>query len=456
MSQASKQKSGLYLRPTPKAVSWFAWSVPAALILVIGFREIWYFSLYWPAACLALILADMGMGLPGRALRASLSLPARLYVGQTGLARLELSAPGHVREVPLQALLEYGAGNDVLDMPDILEEARPEVGLLSNGELELELPLRPRRRGRAAVRALWLRWRGPLRMIEFRRRDELDYKVDIVPDVRGIHETALQFFARDAVYGMKTQRMRGEGTEFDTLCEYMPGMDNRFIDWKRSARHRKLLCKEFRQERNHQIVLGFDTGHLMLEPLEGLPKLDHAIKAGLLLSWVSLYSGDLVGGCGFDLRFRSFLKPGRGMPYFKQFQRFTAGLDYHAEETNFTLGLAELNARLQRRALIVLFTEFVDSISAELLLESLQIMTRRHLVVFVTMRDPMLPGLREAPPGDFPSLAEAVLADDFLRERSVVLERVARLGVHCIDAPARAVSAELLNRYLMIKQRGLL
>ncbi|MDR1125309.1 MAG: DUF58 domain-containing protein [Deltaproteobacteria bacterium] len=464
MTQASQQeagqKSSLYMRPTPKAVLWFAWSIPVALILVIGWRDIWYFSLYWPAACLALILADMGMALPGRTLEAALKAPQRLYVGQAGTVELALAAPGHSREVPVQALLEYGGGNELTGLPeawaDTLEDPEPAVGLLRGGELGLELPLRPRRRGRAALKALWLRWRGPLRLIEFRRRDGLHLQVDVMPDVRGIHETALRFFARDAVYGLKTQRMRGEGTEFDTLCEYLPGMDQRFIDWKRSARHRKLLCKEFKQERNHQIVLGLDTGHLMLEPLEGLPKLDHAIKAGLLLGWVSLYSGDLVGGCGFDLRFRSFLKPGRGMPYFKQFQRFTSGLDYHAEETNFTLGLAELNARLQRRALIVLFTEFVDSISAELLLESLQIMTRRHVVVFVTMRDPMLPGLREARPGDFPRLAEAVLADDFLRERSVVLERVARLGVHCIDAPVRAVSGELLNRYLMIKQRGLL
>ena len=187
-----------------------------------------------------------------------------------------------------------------------------------------------------------------------------------------------------------------------------------------------------------------------------MPKLDHAIKAGLLLSWISLRGGDLVGGCGFDARFRSFIKPGRGMAYFTKVQHFTAGLAYRTEETNSTLGLTELNSKLQRRALIVLFTEFADLISAELLIESLRIMARRHVVIFVTLRDPMLARLQSAPPDDFHSVAEAVIADDFLRERAIVLDRVARLGIHCLDVPVKAVSPALVNKYLMIKQRGLL
>ena len=83
-------------------------------------------------------------------------------------------------------------------------------------------------------------------------------------------------------------------------------------------------------------------------------------------------------------------------------------------------------------------------------------MVRKHVVLFVTFRDPLLTRLQSAPPDDFLKTAEAVIADDFLRERTIVLERVARLGVHCLDVAAQAVSAGLLNRYLMIKQRGLL
>lgn len=435
------------IRPTRKAVLLFAISIPVALLIIVVYRSGWYFSLYFPVAVLAAILADIMTALPSRRLHAELSTPGRLYVGRPSNANLNISIFEYSRPVLIQVVLEQ-SGEAEPPVPVVSEVAEPQLGL--------ELVIMPCRRGQLTIEAFWVRWKGPFGLIETRRRQAVGKKIDVISDIRSVHDAALQFFARDAVYGIKTQKLRGEGTEFDTLCEYAAGMDSRFIDWKRSARHRKLLCKEFRQERNHQIVLGFDTGHLMLEPIQGISKLDHAIKAGLLLSWISLHNGDFVGGCGFDAWFRSFLKPGRGMTYFKQFQHFASGLDYNTEETNFTLGLAELNSRLQRRALVILFTEFVDSISAELLLESLQLMARRHLVIFVTMRDPMLTGLQAAFPDDFLKTAKAVLANDFLRERAIVLERIARLGVHCLDVSVSAISAALLNRYLLIKQRGLI
>lgn len=435
------------MRPTPKAVLLFAVSIPLAIVIITSWSAIWYAAVYFPVGVLIYMLADFYLALPIGRLQSYIHTPIQLFVGQDGVVTVGLRAESYQRPVKIEALLELGGD---ADDPVIFK------GTMHNGKLELKNAIVPRRRGQVVVKALWLRWHGPFGAVELNRRQVIDETIAVVPDVKGIYDTALQFFTRDAIYGTKTQRMRGEGTEFEDLCEYSQGMDSRFIDWKRSARHRKLLCKEFRQERNHQIVFGFDTGHLMLEPIDGMPKLDQAIKAGLLLSWVSLYNGDLVGGCGFDVRFHSFIKPGRGMTYFQQFQRFTAGLQYRTEETNFTLGLAELNARLQRRALVVLFTEFIDTISAELLIESLQLMVRKHVVIFVTMRDPMLTSLQDARPQNFSNVSEAVIANDFLRERAIVLERVARMSVHCLDVPAGGLSAALLNRYLMIKQRGLL
>lgn len=435
------------IRPTPRAAFLFLMSIPVALLVVSSYRDAWYVSFYLPVIVLMLIGADITMALPSGRLQSDMRGPTRLHVGEAGMVDLDLIGDGYQRDVPVQALLELTGDTAT---------PRPISGLMTGGRLNLNLAITPYRRGQVRVEALWLRWYGPLGFIVMSRRHPVGENIDVVPDIRGIHDAALQFFSRDAVYGVKTQRMRGEGSEFDNLCEYAQGMDNRFIDWKRSARHRKLLCKEFRQERNNPVVFGFDTGHLMLEPVEGVPRLDHAIKAGLLLGWISLYGGDLVGGCGFDARFRSFIEPGRGMPYFTRFQNFAADLAYRTEETNFTLGLAELNSRLKRRSLVVLFTEFVDTISAELLIESLQLMARRHVVIFVTLRDPTLLRVQEAAPEDFQRVAESVIVDDFLRERAVVLERIARLGVHCLDVPAQAVSAALLNRYLMIKQRGLL
>jgi uncharacterized protein (DUF58 family) len=375
------------------------------------------------------------------------SCPRQIFLGHSAEVKLSVTTAGYARPVRMEALLEASGE---------MERPRAVAGVTADGAVNLSLPVVPLRRGKIIPDAVWLRWRGPLGLVEFIRRDRLSGSVDVTPDIRSIYDAAIRFFASDAEFGTKTQRLRGDGTEFDDLRDYERGMDYRLIDWKSSARHLKILCKEFRQERNHHIMLGFDTGRLMTEPLEGQPKLDRAIMAGLLLGRVCLYNGDFLGGCAFDVRFRNFIKPERGMPHFMKFQRFASELAYRAEETNFTLGIAELNARLSRRALVVLFTEFVDAIQAELLIESLRWMTRRHAVIFVTFRDTMLTRLEAAVPDDFSDAARAVIADDFLRERHIVLERIARMGVHCLDTNAASLSSALLNRYLMIKKKGLL
>jgi uncharacterized protein (DUF58 family) len=202
--------------------------------------------------------------------------------------------------------------------------------------------------------------------------------------------------------------------------------------------------------------MAFDTGHLMLEPVGGITRLDHAINAGLVLAWVSLQGGDLVGTYGFDARVRQFMGPVRGVSSFARLQRATAELDYHHQETNFTLGLAELNARLKRRALVILFTDFVDTITAELLIESMQRVANRHVTVFVTQRGSVLQNAVDASPLQFADVAQAVIAQDFLRERSIVFERLERLGIHCLDVPSQGLPVALINRYLLIKQRGLI
>ncbi len=434
-------------RPTRFAAVLFSASVPLALALVFIWPEYWYAAFYYPVAVLAVLAVDMALLLPAARLHCVVQTRPRLFVGEQGGIEIALETVGAVSPAVVSALAELSGP---------AAEPQERSAALTEGKAVLTLPFRPERRGTTVVEAVWLRWRSPFGLAEIRQRRAVGQAVEIVPNIRGISEEALSFTARDAVFGQKSQLLLGEGAEFDRLGEFAEGMDSRFIDWKRSARHRKLLSKQFRQERNHQIILGFDTGRLMLDLVGGVAKLDHAVRAGLTLGWASLREGDLVGGCAFDQVFRSFIQPGRGMPYFSKLQRFAAGLDCHAQETNFTLGLSQLAARLKRRALVVMFSDFADSIAAELLVENLQHLLKRHLVVFVAMRDPLLTRLRDAQPAGFAAAAEAVIADAFLRDRSVVLERLARLGVHCLDVPPERLPGTLLNRYLLIKQRGLL
>ena len=152
---------------------------------------------------------------------------------------------------------------------------------------------------------------------------------------------------------------------------------------------------------------------------------------------------------------RAHAAPRGGIHDFARLQHVTAGLDYTTSETNFTLGLAELATRLTRRSLVVVLTDFVDTTTAELMIDNAARLARRHLVVFVTLRNAHLDAAVLARPTSTDVLFSSVVAHDFVRERELVLRRLERLGVFTIDAIPEGVSAELLNRYLSIKRREL-
>lgn len=407
----------------------------------------WVFSFFLPACVLIACAIDALLCMPQRALEISWASVSRFFIAQKGIFELTLHHPDFSQDLEFECLLE---------LTGEFRKTKSSIQKSSQKKAVFLLELFPLRRGSCFINAVWVRWLGPFRLVEKRLRYTINKKIAVIPDSRSVQSHALQLFLNHSLFGQKIQHLKGEGSEFENLREYTVGMDNRYIDWKHSARHRKLLSKEFRQEQNHQIVLVFDTGHLMLEPIEEQTRLDHCINAALLIGWTSLKNGDLIGAYAFDEKPGLYLEAGRGMPCFTKLQQSLAELSYSNEETNFTLGLAELDSRLKRRAMIIIFTEFIDTISAELLIESLQRLTRRHLVVFVTLRSILVENFINQKPVSSLHVIESVLAGDFQKERAIVLERIKRLGIFVIDSSKEGFSVRLLNQYLAVKQQGIL
>ena len=233
-------------------------------------------------------------------------------------------------------------------------------------------------------------------------------------------------------------------------------MDRRAIDWKQSARHGKLIGREHRTERNHPVILAIDSGRLMSAPAAGAPRVDRAINAALQLAFVCLKLGDRVGLYAFDSKPRVASGVAGGVGAFPLIQRLAAGIDYSTDETNFTLGLSTLQGRLDRRALVVVFTDFTDPTSAELMLETVGRLLAVHLVLFVTFRDDELDGLSSREPQEADDVSRAVVASTLLRRREVVLERLRRLGAQVLEAGTDEMGPGLVNRYLDAKRRGLM
>jgi uncharacterized protein (DUF58 family) len=182
---------------------------------------------------------------------------------------------------------------------------------------------------------------------------------------------------------------------------------------------------------------------------------DQAINAALLLGFAALKIGDRVGLFAFDAKPRVASGVVAGAQAFPLIQRLAAAIDYSTEETNFTLALTTLDGRLDRRSLLVVFTDFADPTSAELMIENVGRLMRKHLVLFVVFRDEELEAMAGAEPVEPDDVSRAVIAERLLRQREIVIGRLQRMGAQLVEARADDLGLSLLNAYLDVKRRGL-
>lgn len=437
------------VHPSRKTLLLVALGLGLAVVPVLVDRGLW---IVWVGAWALLLLALVAdfLGLARLAdLDLRLELPDTLYMGESSDLRLYLSWRDRPLGRPISTDIK-------VDLSPTLAPAPPQRLHLTDASTPVAVPLTPLRRGTARIEAAWLRWSGPLGLVQRTAPLALGRPIDATPNIRAVRQLAARFASQEQRSGLRIERYMGDGTEFDSLREFMPGFDRRAIDWKASARHTKLLARDYRAERDRQVIVAIDTGHLMAEPLEGLPRLDHAIHAALLLAFFSARAGDRVGLFAFDERPGAFTAPRSGTAAFRTLLKVSAGLRYSESETNFTLGLTELMQRLTRRSLVIVMTDFVDSVTAELMMDNLNRLASRHLVVFVSLRDPLLGQVTAAYPENLVALQRSVVADSLLREREAVLGRLRRRGILCIDANPGEVGMHLLNRYLEIKRREMI
>jgi uncharacterized protein (DUF58 family) len=433
------------IAPTPRALRLAAVGLPVSLIPVFA-PTLWGIWIGLTACTILALGLDALLVAPARRVDATADIPATMHVGARAAAAITVSTPAQQRG-PVELVAELG--ERLAPQP---EQRAP----LRDGIARFELSLAPTRRGLGDIDALWVRWYGPLRLMRRTKRVPIERSVRVVPNTSAVREAAAALVGdRFLLGGVRRQRFIGDGSEFETLTEYLPGLDHRAIDWKASARQLRLMVREFRAERNHQILLALDAGHLMGEPLDGVPRLDHAISAALLMAYVGLRSGDRVGWFGFDERVRQFQAPAAGVAAIQRLQALSAELDYSDGETNYALGLTELLRRAGRRSLVVVFTDFVDTVTAELMLDAVQHLARRHVVIFVTFRDEAIASEIEREPTTVTTIHRALVATQLDRERQTVLRRLAQRGVHCVEAPSDRLALRLVNQYLDIKRREL-
>ena len=434
--------------PTARAVALAALGAPLAALIALIAPHLWLLGPCWLVLAAALVGVDAGLGARRGGVSVTLTVPGSIAAGTVGTAVVAAAFAKGAAPTRVELALEP---NDRL-------EIAPARGAAPVADRTAARPfvVRPLRRGPGALRRVWVRWRGPIGLVWKQTIVTLDRDVAVTLNVQAVKDEAMRLFARNTPAGARLQRDLGGGSEFHALRDFQVGMDRRTIDWKQSARHGALLAKEFRVERNHHVVVVVDTGRLMCEPIAGVARLDHALNAALLLAYVSLKTGDRVGLFGFDARPNVVSDALGGPGAFAQIQKLAARIDYGDQETNYTLGLTQLGSRLRRRSLLVVFTEFADATSAELMLETIGRLLQQHLVVFVVMRDEELEAMHAQAPETPEDVSRAAVAAALLQAREVVIERLQRMGALIVEAQAARIGPALINRYVDLKHRDLL
>jgi uncharacterized protein (DUF58 family) len=430
--------------PTARMIAVALLGVPLALLAAMFAPQLWLVGGAWMAIAIGLFLLDTMIAADPSKLSFAAKIPGVIGVARPETASVRLAFGG---TPPAAIEFAVDTGKLLAAVPARQSKA------IESGAAQLDFMLNPLRRGESLVETLWTRWQGPLGLVWKQRRHAINEKVSIIPNVATVKEEARRLFERESgQMGMRAQLRSGEGTEFNALKEFEPGLDRRMIDWKQTAKHGRLLAREFKVEENLHIVFVLDTGRLMCEPLMGLPRIDRAIQAMLLLAYVALRLGDRVGIFAFDEKPRIASRTVTGPNAFAALQYVAAQIDYSAAETNFTLGLTQLSGELEHRTVVVVFTDFSDTTSAELMLENVKRLLARHLVLFVAFRDEELDAMARHEPEEPADVSRAVLADAMLRERNLVTTKLRRLGVNVIDVPVDKISAGLLDAYLTVKR----
>ncbi|MBY5357116.1 DUF58 domain-containing protein [Rhizobium leguminosarum] len=439
------------MRPSSTLSALVLISAAVTVFISVWWRDMSSFLLLMWLALAALTVADLVISnLAGR-MTIDFDLPPQGFVGHTAAFTVGIRPQKGALPRKIEIRLDL-APELVVDEIRWLDPASG----AGEGEVKASLDLHLTRRGRYGINALWLKWPSRLKLLEMIAKMPVGKEIAVQPDISPVLSGAIKTQILPLEAGQKDLRLRGEGSEFHQLREFVSGMDPRSIDWKRSARMRSLVVREMRAERNHQIILCVDSGRLMAEQLAGFTKLDRAINAALAMCWGAGLAGDLVGFYSFDSRPRLFVPALPGRAAFPRLQTVCAGLRYETQETNHTLGLSHLSGRLKRRSLIVIFSDFVDTITAELMIENMQVLARHHFVVYVALRDPILAKLIEPEETTLDAVARSVAARQILHERRAVMEKLARLGVLCLDSTPEALTSDLIARYIEIKSREMI
>lgn len=337
-----------------------------------------------------------------------------------------------------------------------LQHLPQQMTLTAGQRCELSYSVYPERRGCFQFDRCELRLHSPLGLWRQRRLLVLESQARVYPDFTRLHGAPLMavesWLSR---LGVRQQPRRGLGIDFHQLREYREGDTLRQIDWKATARKRTPIAREYQDDRDQQILLMLDCGRQMRSKDGELSHFDHALNASLLLAYVALRQGDALGLYNFATEQRRFLAPAKGQLQLNALLNGVYDLVETRQPADFRRAASEVLTRQKRRALVVILTNLRDE-NDEDLLDAVRQLSRRHRLLVVSLREPVLDASRHQPVRSLQDALDYCGTLSYLNSRDRMHERLLAYGVPVLDAQPQALGPALINRYLAWKKGGTL
>ncbi|HWI51650.1 MAG TPA: DUF58 domain-containing protein [Symbiobacteriaceae bacterium] len=314
--------------------------------------------------------------------------------------------------------------------------------------------VKPMRRGQYVVGPLHGQYQSQLGLWTRRLTWKITETARVYPNIKAARQWEIAIRQGRQLEGLKRARIRGTGTEFESLREYQEGDQYRAINWAATARTGKLTTTLYQVDRSQPVMLLIDAGRLMTPYVKGLAKLDHALNAALLLATVAAERDDHCGLMLFGGEVKAFMPPRKGRGQVLGMVEALYNVAPEQVEPDYGRMLGWFRAKHKKRSLVVFFTDMVDPHISKGLIEHLSALSSHHVVLLVCMSDPELLRLTRISPADAKEVYQKAAALEVLGQRSETKARLQSKGVLVIDVPPEEFSTAVVNQYLTIKEQG--
>jgi len=418
-------------------------ALAAALVLVLPGRPLTLVVIN--LVLLALVLADTALAGSVRQLQITRSGPTSVRLGEPTTTALGVvnTGPRTVRAV-IRDAWPPSAG---------ITPRTHRVVVPAGERRRVESVLLPTRRGDRRPARITVRSVGPLGVAGRQGRHQAGWVLRVLPPFTSRKFLPERLERLRQLDGAVLVRGRGQGTEFDSLREYVDGDDVRSIDWRATARRESVVVRTWRPERDRRVILVLDTSRTAAGRVGDTPRLDHALDAALLLGALASKAGDQVDLLAHDRVVRASVSAGSRSDVLPTLVNAMAPLEATLVEADHRSLVSAVLRRQRRRALVVLFTDLNSAVIEESLLPALPALTARHTVMLAAVSDPRVVAMAGGR-DDVVSVYEAAAAERALGERQRLTALLRRRGVEVVDAPPATFPPAVADAYLALKAAG--